>query len=252
MKAKSKTIILIPITLLTLCGLTFFIFQAIKTRTELAETKQLIIADKGEHIMDYFENIDLHNEYYQPTSEQTDQTAKQISFATALISDEQSKTIIPFSEVAKTISENFTDADYTDEDLAHACPSIILHLNNVICDEIKHEFTVSKTTDPRTVAATPIIKYIQQESSGKSSEYSAIYARYEFANPYDILNFAADTEDSLTPQIKSYLDGTGSLAPVKDAITQKLADKYGEKTGEITVFFSVEDGKFRVKEYREN
>lgn len=256
MRPKVKTILILFVITLSIGGLAVSLYQAIKTRNELSETKQLIISEKGERIMAYFETIDFHDDKYLPDAdEQTakiDQIAKYIYFAATAISNEQAKTVISFDDIAKTVSENFTDADYHTEDYQLACASVILNLNNIFCDELNKEITLNRTTDPRAIAATPIIKYLPKETNRKSTDYAATYERYEFENPYDILNYAADSNSQLVPQIKSYLEGAGQIRDIKDAITRDAAAKYGKKTGEITVRFSVEGEKFRVKDYREN
>ena len=256
MNSKAKTFFIIFTTMLLIGGLVVSLHQVFKTRQELSETQQLIIEDKGERVMTYFETIDFHSDKYIPGDDEqtakTDQIAKYISFAVTLISDEQSKNIVSVDEASKIITENFVDSDYKTDDYLLACSSVILNLNEIVCDESQHEFIINKSTDPRTIAATPIIKYLPKETTSKSADYTATYERYVISGPYDILNYAAEAESPLAPQVKSYLEGTGTIRSIKDAITHEAAEKYGEKTGEITVSFSVDNGKFRVKSFREN
>ena len=174
MNSKAKTFFIIFTTMLLIGGLVVSLHQVFKTRQELSETQQLIIEDKGERVMAYFETIDFHDDKYIPgDDEQTakiDQIAKYIYFAAAAISNEQAKTVISFDDIAKTVSENFTDADYRTEDYQLACASVILNLNNIFCDELNKEISLNRTTDPRAIAATPIIKYLPKETNRKSKD----------------------------------------------------------------------------------
>ena len=249
--------LIVALIFLTLFASSIVLFFVIRKRTQTpTNTEKIAIENASSQVANYFEYLDFQNENYAtPEDSETkniDDAAKYLSFAVIYLRDEQNKTRPTFREVEQLIAKHFTTPNFDDDTIINACPSAIFSLNQIFCDAETRTFTSERTQDLRTIAATPIIKYLPQSYTRHGDEFEITYNRYSFATPYDILNRLVDAHADGAADAKSYLVGRTPSSTIKNAITQELANNLGKNDGSITVTYLTSDGNIRIKDFRKN
>ena len=242
-KSKKRFISLATaiVSALAIIALIIFAVSKLQKSAELSDFEKTSFEKETKPILDYLDAIDSDT-----TSDEPGQLDKYVAFALLYSANEQDKNQLTFDEIRDIIRQYF-DID------TNARPIETLGITPVLADyhisggRDTGSFTIDISSDQKTIARTPIVKYILTDVKKSGDNFIANYDKYIAEDPYKIFNFANDNHID-TPGAGAYLKGEGKAASLKNIITPENAERLATLSKHLTITYETTSSGLRVKE----
>lgn len=243
LKDKKKRNILIGILLVVVLLITLFGCNRLTTLEEKT------IKDVSKRVMPYMDRVE--------NSKEKDKLGKYVYYAVEYAYNEQDKKEVTVDEVKKIISDTFNYK--IDEKKVKELPLTSEMMENyIIYDFEKETFINDKTGVTQSdIANKKLVFYEISDITKKSSDkFKVKYDKYEVTNPYEILNYYSDLNESKknkktydTTPIFKYLTVEGKEKDIKNYVIGANFSKFAKKKGETIVNYIVKKDKILVDSY---
>jgi len=228
---------------IALAALVLFALSKIQQSAKLSNFEKTSFEKETKPILDYLDAIDSDS-----TSDEPGQLDKYVAFALLYSANEQDKNQLTFDEIRDIIRQYF-DID------TNARPIETLGITPVLADyhisggRDTGSFAIDISSDQKTIAQTPIVKYILTDVKKSGDNFIANYDKYIAEDPYKVFNFANDNHID-TPGAGAYLKGEGKATSLKNIITPENAEHLATLSKHLTITYETTSSGLRVKEMR--
>ena len=103
--------------------------------------------------------------------------------------------------------------------------------------------------DKQRMAITPIVKYVEKSAQKSNGQFIVQYTKYQFDNPYKILDCASQKNISIE-NFDKYLNGQTSSISLKRAADQECTEKSATQLKDITVTYAPKDDRLYIKDIK--
>ena len=229
------------VSALAIIALIIFAVSKLLKSAELSDFEKTSFEKETKPILDYLYVIDNDS-----ASEEPAQLDKYVTFALLYSANEQDKSELTFDEIRDIIKRYFT-VDTNARPLETLGITPIMADYHITGGREAEAFSIDITSDTKTIARTPIVKYILTDVKKSDNDFIATYKKSIAEDPYKVFNFANDN-DIETPGAGAYLKGEGKIASLQNIITAENAERLATLNKELTITYETTSSGLRVKE----
>lgn len=215
----------------------------IKAKKNINDFEMSSLEKETTKIMNYYEMYD--NEY--------DKVEKGIYYALEYSLNEFGKSELSSNEIKKIIDQKFNN-DITIEEITSNGVTPLLFDSGINYDTMNNKYTLNKRElNQKEIAEKEIVIYLPEKTKKKKDNYVINYDKYVISNPYEILNYFNNKENSNEESeiILNYLTGKNSnINEVKKLINKENINNFGKKEKNIKITFTVKNNSLIINEVK--
>ncbi len=206
------------------------------------------IKDFSEKVMPYMDRIENSKE---------SKVNKYVYYALEYGYNEYDKKELTVDEVKKIIQDTF-NYTVTSKQLKNIVVSPEMIANNMRYDFTTEKYTIDKSQITQSEIAKKELTFYEVNTIKKLSKnhFKVIYDKYIVTNPYEILNYYTDLNNSkdakkqydVTP-IYNYLIGQGKEKDIKNYVIGANFNKFSKKKGTFRVDYLMKNDKLLIDSY---
>ena len=231
---SKKGITICSIVLVVIIALIIILFNNKKT-TELENTKVNEFSDK---VANYLDEVLLNEK----------DEGKYINYALEYLYNTTDDKEFSIDKIVNTINDTF-DLKYSEEKIEKIGITETMLNKGIVYDSGKKSFKYNNVKTPTDLASIPIIKYNLKKITKKSNEKFILeYEKYLVENPYDILNYYSESDNTHVKEITEYLQGKSKIIVVKNLINKDNIKKIGKIDGTKKITLVIKNNKLLIKQ----
>ena len=204
----------------------------------LTKVEEIKINEISDKVIPYINEVIAHSE----------EEGNYISFAIDYIYNEKGKKDITIDEIVEVINNTF-DKSKTREEVSKQGLTSYLMNRGIVYDSTINGFVYNYNKTRADIAAEHLVRYETKKiKKVNDKKFVVEYNKYVIENPYALLNYYNEQENSETAvkEIMSYLKGETNVSKIYKYITKDIVDKIGKTEKIIKIEYIVKDNSVKI------